>query len=388
MRDFLTATQAAALLGIKPATLYAYVARGLLAPTKIGKKSQYARADVMRLKARSDSRSGHIAAAASALQHGAPILDTSITAIDPTRGPIYRGKAAVDLIKKSPEYVARLLWNVPLSDAPFPRPKLELDRRILPFVEGRKPIDAIETGLFLLQRHTPRFVGSSETEVALAETVMQWCTASLTLADDARRFEDVLRRPIALGAATALGAPRAMEAIRAVLVLIADHELNSSAFAARVAASTGADLISCIHAALATLSGPRHGGMCDRIDALFDEIRDPKRAHDIIHARLRRGEAVPGFQADLYPKGDPRSPPLLELCRDDRVVTEVIDAMGEIKAKPSVDFAICAVAHSFKLTPGSATALFAIGRLSGWIAHVFEQRRSGLTLRPRARYVA
>jgi citrate synthase len=188
---------------------------------------------------------------------------------------------------------------------------------------------------------------------------------------------------------------RAVAPINQALVLCADHELNVSTFTARVTASSGADLYACVSAALAALSGPRHGGACDRIEALMQEVGRPERAATVVRERLRRGESVPGFGHQLYPKGDPRTPPLLEATwavRPEppavRVVRAVLDAMAEAgHPPPAVDFALVALSAALGLPPGGAAAVFAVGRAAGWVAHVLEQREQGHLLRPRARYV-
>src|SRR5262249_48764254 len=102
------------------------------------------------------------------------------------------------------------------------------------------------------------------------------------------------------------------------LVACADPELNVSSFAARVAASTGADLEACLLAALAAFSGPRHGAESMRVQALVAEAGRPDRARSTLLARTRRGEALPGFGHRLYPTGDPRGPLLLSLARQQR----------------------------------------------------------------------
>jgi citrate synthase len=197
--------------------------------------------------------------------------------------------------------------------------------------------------------------------------------------------------------ALALGAdpsPQALALLDATLVLLADHELNASTFAARVAASTGADVYACIAAALAALTGPRHGGASERVEALALEVERPERAEQVIHARLRRGQRIPGFGQPLYPHGDPRTLPLLEAAlalapdaprvRTLAAIVEVLHTSG--RPEPSVDVGIAAVSAALDLPSGLGPALFAIGRCSGWVAHVLEQRSSGQLLRPRARY--
>jgi citrate synthase len=191
---------------------------------------------------------------------------------------------------------------------------------------------------------------------------------------------------------------RAVPAIDLALVLLADHELNASSFAARVAASTDAPLLACLLAALCTLSGPRHGGACDRVEALLDEAATLKRPGDVVERRLRRGEAVPGFGHPLYPGGDPRALPLLERARAlgrlsagrDRRLSEcfaIAELMQRQGLPPTVDFGLVALTRALGMRTGAAALLFALGRSAGWVAHVLEQRRSTAVLRPRARYV-
>jgi citrate synthase len=181
-------------------------------------------------------------------------------------------------------------------------------------------------------------------------------------------------------------------------VVSADHELNASTFAARVAASAGADLYACVGAALATVSGPRHGGACDRVEALVAEAGSPRRAAAVVHERARRGEAIPGFGHTLYPDGDPRARPLFASAaalgrgrapmQRVQTVLALVDAVGEARRElPSVECGLVAVTAALELPPGSAAALFALGRAAGWIAHALEQRAAGYLLRPRARYI-
>ncbi|HEV8246694.1 MAG TPA: citrate synthase, partial [Polyangiaceae bacterium] len=116
--EWLTATQAAELLGVKRETLYAYASRGWLKRHGAGRESRYALGDVERLKARHDARAGHTAVAAAALRFGQPVLDSAITGID-ERGPRYRGHVAVDLARArvSFERTAELLWTGELPNA-------------------------------------------------------------------------------------------------------------------------------------------------------------------------------------------------------------------------------------------------------------------------------
>jgi citrate synthase len=198
---------------------------------------------------------------------------------------------------------------------------------------------------------------------------------------------------VALGGRTTTSS---VEAMTEALVLSADHELNVSTFAARVAASSGANLAASILAALAALSGPLHGAATARVEALVAEIDRPERAAEAVAARLGRGESVPGFGHPLYPGGDPRGARLLELARRlsskaraVRVLVSAANAMHLVaREPPTLDVGLTALAGALSLPRGAPLAIFACGRLAGWTAHVLEQREAGHLLRPRARYVA
>ena len=160
-------------------------------------------------------------------------------------------------------------------------------------------------------------------------------------------------------------------------------------------ASAGADLYACVSAGLAALSGPRHGGIADRIEALVGEVARPERARDVVQARTRRGEELPGFGHPLYPAGDPRGALLLAAAAAHaprsprlRTIAALVDAMRDAgRDPPTLDIGLAAVGAALGLEPRTHVALFAVGRAAGWLAHTFEQRAANFLLRPRARYV-
>ncbi len=184
-----------------------------------------------------------------------------------------------------------------------------------------------------------------------------------------------------------LGATGA-DLVRRALVLCADHELNASAYAARVVASTGASLGACVLAGLSALSGPAHGGMTDQVRAL---AADPDVVRDAGHAfatRLARGETLPGFGHRLYPEGDPRCAALLNAAPPGPPWPQMIQAAARLTGRhPTIDVALAMLESSLPLPPGSGLALFATGRTVGWIAHALEQRADKRLIRPRADYV-
>lgn len=402
--EWVSADEAAAQLGVKRATLYAYVSRGRIRTTagKSARERLYARVDLDRIRTRAEARLGHTAVAAGALRWGEPVLDSSICAIRP-EAPYYRGHSAVELARTARfEQVAELLWTgaLPTTAPVWKAPRWGgLARRVgavLP--RGVQPFTVFSISVPILAAADPhRFNAPAHEERERARGLMAQLASSFVLL---RRGspDTVAEGSIAQIVATSLGASRGragLDALNAALILCADHELNVSTFTARVAASAGSDLYLCISAALAAASGPRHGGACDRVEALVREAARPDRAEAVVLARARRGEELPGFGHTLYPAGDPRTPPLFEIAREIapraggvRTLLAVVDAMARTRGeRPSVETGVVAVALALGLPPGSAAGLFSLGRCAGWIAHVLEQRESGTLLRPRARYV-
>jgi citrate synthase len=236
-------------------------------------------------------------------------------------------------------------------------------------------------------------------ELARSRTLVKRMAALAGLGAGAARVTAALRAPSVAGsllvALDAAPTARATAAMNRALVLLADHELNASSFAARVAASAGTDLYACVSTGLATLSGVRHGGLGARVEALVAETGRPERARAVIEERARRGDDLPGFGHPLYPAGDPRATGLVEAALAIaprrpalRTLMALVDAMrASRRPAPTVDVGLVALGYALALPPGSGIAIFAVARTAGWIAHAFEQRAAGFLLRPRARYV-
>ena len=175
--------------------------------------------------------------------------------------------------------------------------------------------------------------------------------------------------------------------IRRILVLVADHELNASAFAARVAASTGASLSAAALAGLATLTGPRHGGATAAVRKFAAEAErlGPREA---IAGRLTDDRALPGFGHNLYPSGDPRAAALLSRFEAPPPLRRLQEAVQAVTGQaPNVDFALIAACEALRLPSDAPFALFSVARCAGWIAHAIEQGQSDSLIRPRARYI-
>ncbi len=413
--EFLTAVEAAELLDVKLPTLYAYTSRGLIRsiPGDRGRAKRYRRADLDRLRARRDARAGHGPVAAGALRWGEPVLDSSITALSAERGPIYRGRAAVDLAAEDQRFesVAELLWTGALANSDpgtverttylwGPR-GLGIPAEALPALmpDPLPPLPSLSLVVPLLASRDPgRFVQRPDAVVPRARTLIVRMAAALGFAAGAERLEAALAAEgVAETVAAGLAAARGKEGVQAInraLVLVADHELNASTFTARVAASAGADIYACVQAALATLSGPRHGGASERIEALVSEIGGPEDTERVVNDRARRGDSIEGFGHPMYPGGDPRATMLLALAselapRESGVETclslvDVVERGGGGGA--TLDMGLVALSAALELPPGSASAIFAVGRCAGWVAHSLEHYDAGYLLRPRARY--
>jgi citrate synthase len=407
----LTARQAAELLGIKLPTLYAYVSRGLLRSlpgTGSGRARRYLVKDVEALR---DKNRGS-AAAANALRFGEPVLDSGITEMTPS-GPAYRGRLATTLARDGADFesVAELLWtgmlpeSAPRWPVPEAAPRLAGLARLVP--EDAPPASVRPLVLAAWASRDPgRFDPRESSVLPRARAVTRLLAASLALPNHPDRADTAWRAgTIADAVIVAFGAkpnePR-RRAMNAMLVLMADHELNASTFAARVAASAQADVYAALQAGLATLSGPLHGGASDQVEALLREIAHPDDAERVVHERARRGEPLPGFGHFLYRKtGDPRATSMLEAAWElveqtrpgkrsnevDRVTSLVTAMEAAQRPKPNVDAAAVAMRAAIGLPSGAVAGVFAVARSVGWVAHILEQYESGNLLRPRARYV-
>ncbi len=391
--DLLTAAQACALLGITQATLYAYVSRGLLRsrPGADHRSRVYLRQDVERLVQRRRSGRGAASGAAQSLDRGLPVLETRISLIRPD-APYYRGQSAVAAVEAGAtlERIACLLWDC--ADDPFADlAAAAWPARVVALAADTAlpPLERAMAALPLLALDVPQsFTAAPRARHAIAARLLR-DTAALLVAGP--RGTTPIHEVLA--AAWRPGDAGFADLLRAALVLCADHELNVSAFAARVVASTGAHLHATACSGLAALSGPRHGGATARAWALIDEARagDP---HTVIASRWQRGDDLPGFGHALYPDGDPRAAALLRLMRRlspgspalqhlEAIVATAEDISGE---RPNIDCMLAAICHVYELAAPPALVLFAAGRLTGWLAHALEQQALGRLIRPRARY--
>lgn len=391
--QWLNSREAARQLNVSAATLYAYVSRGLLRsePVEGQRTRRYRADDVDRLRKRREIGRKAESIASHALDFGTPVLESGLTLIEDNR-LYYRGEDATSLARTaSLEDVARLLWQC--DDSPFGvdnmQPMTPPLRRAWLAAATLGPVDRCLVLLPAAAAHDHQ--SWVEDRQALLETgarVLRLLTAAVT----ARPLSPA---PVHEQLAEAWQVlPGRAHLLRAALVLSADHEFNASAFAARVVASTGANLYGAVTAGLAAINGPRHGGLTRRVAQLFDDLRGARDLDAELARRVRDRVYIPGFGHQLYPDGDVRAATLFSLMREaeprsaELAFAERLARSVErlIDRKPNVDFATVTVERVLGLPRESALSLFLLGRTVGWIAHALEQAAHGALIRPRARY--
>ncbi|MDU0340320.1 citrate synthase family protein [Bosea rubneri] len=374
MQDWLTAQEAMARLRLKPQTLYAYVSRGLIearGDSEDSRRSLYRAEDVARLAHRKARGRRPAAIAEDAIAYGEPVLASAITTIE--RGGLwYRGQDAAHLAECAKlEDVARLLWDCgtqrfpPLATIVPPGEPLA---RIFAVIAARAASDRPMAG----RAKKALYLEAAAVLDALVDAIAGGPGEG----------------PIHARLARAWGCEtEGAEPIRRALVLLADHELNASTFAARVTASTGASLAACAMAGLAALSGPLHGGVAPRVLALMRDI-ERDGLETTLAARLETGAGLPGFGHPLYTDGDPRARALLAAFEAPPAYARAQGAIGALTGEePNIDFALAALAARFGLPADAPFQIFAAARCTGWLAHALEQNETGRLIRPRARYV-
>ena len=198
--------------------------------------------------------------------------------------------------------------------------------------------------------------------------------------------------------------PERTRALETYLNTVIDHGLNASTFTARVITSTGSDLVSAVVGALGALKGPLHGGAPGPALEMVFEIGEASRAEAILRAKIEAGEKLMGFGHRVYKVRDPRADVLaraaermferagdMSLYRLARSVeAEALRLLEQYKPgrrlQTNVEFFTALLLHGLGLEVPLFTPTFAVSRVSGWIAHAFEQRQAGRIIRPSSEY--
>src|SRR5271157_5650462 len=302
----LTAHQAADRLGIKLDTLYAYVSRGRLRSVMVPgtRERRYRGEDV---EAMLDARSGAKSPRSPDPEALMPVIGSSICLIE--NGHFYyRGQDAVHLSERSTlDEIARLLW---LDEAGSELADESRPGRTASAVPVSGLIERCQIRLTALGDEDPAALDLTRARVIRTGwRILRELTACVA---PVRSSPEPIHRRLA--AAWRLGEVGA-DLLRRCLVLIADHELNPSTFVARCVASTGATPYAVVIAALAALSGRRHGGQSARVEALCRDLAGSGDPMAAMAARLARDEDLPGMGQPLYPDGDPRAAAVLAAAK-------------------------------------------------------------------------
>jgi citrate synthase len=388
------AAEAARRLGVKPATLYAYVSRGVLRRKHDGRRSLFDAAEVAELARRGRPRRPS--------KDTEVVVESAVTALVGDR-PYYRGRDALALAgTASYEQVAAWLWTgdadaltepaPPWRVAPEARSAVQDAQRSLP--ADMLPLDRMPVIVTVLAGLDPlRFHLDPPAVVAAGQGIVAGLVEGLPVPDGGSALGGSVAERL-WSRLTTRPPDGLLDVLEATLVLLADHELAASTLAARVAASVRADPYAVVLAGLGVLSGPLHGGASLAAERMLAEMRDPSDAARVIGDRLRRGDRIPGLGHRVYTGVDGRGVRLMGLLRaaapgHERVAAAeaVIAEAGRRKLPaPNIDLAVACLARAAGMVPGAGAAIAAVARTAGWLAHGMEEYARGRMLRPRAVY--
>src|SRR5258706_652473 len=385
---YLSAREASAELVISPATLYAYVSRGLIRsePSSDSRSHRYRAEDVRLLKQRrtpSPEPRG-----LRGFDADLPVMDSAIATITED-GPIYRGVNCIELAEKDTlEHAATLLWDVagvdPFSQDNCPLVSGEM-RAVADAARHAAPIDRTIAVLALAASADPRaFPGAAEARAMVGGRILRLVVATML-----NRSSSGESLHLQIARAWAPDNKHAADLIRRALVLLADHELNASTFTVRCAASTGMNLYDAIIAGLVALKGPKHVGAGVLAAQLVKTLVNGEVA-PVIRERVALGERFAGFGHGVYKHGDPRAHALLQALgragAAQKLTQEIPERIAEATGEfVNIHYALAALVHTPGLVPGNELVLLAMARTVGSIAHACAQLRHGGLIRPRPR---
>jgi len=352
-------------------------------------------------------------------------LETSISYIDGINGILeYRGYNINDLSEMPYDAVSYLLIHGELPDedeleafSGQLRAERRIDEDTIEFMRrcpyGVEAMDALRTAVSYLSHHDPDMSDSS-LDANMRKGIRLIAKFPTIVAAYYRITNG--QEPIAPHPSLPHGAnflymlrgeePSELEArlMELDFILSAEHELNASTFSVRVAVSTLSDIHSAVIAGLSTLKGPLHGGARLAVMRMLEEVGSPERAEEYVLSLIADGQRVMGFGHRVYKTYDPRAKIYKRLAREiadergdtrwfriaesieEAVQRELVEKQGKPLC-PNVDFYSAVVYKYLHIPPEFATSLFAIGRISGWVAHCIEQYADNRVIRPRAKYV-
>jgi len=421
--EWIGAAEAAQRLGIKPASLYSYVSRGVLTPRRgpDGRASLFDAAEIEDLARRGKPRRGPGGAEL--------VIESELTEIADDRLR-FRGHDAIALAtSRSFEEVASLLWTGSFDDPSAKGPWRATGEAIAAGTAAQAalppdtyPLERLQvivpavaaTDRLRLHLDRPAVIAAASGLIAAMADCLPAAGPDAALAGDdgaalagddgaalarndsaALAGDDSIAGRLATKLCQRRPSAGLVAALRAALVLAADHELAASTLAARVAASVRADPYAVVGTGLGTMSGALHGGASLGAEVLLASASGPADAPRVVGELLRRGERIPGLGHFVYQTGDPRAMLLLELIRAAApdsgrlAVAEAVLAEAGRRAlpAPNIELALAVLASVAGMVPGAGEAVFAVARTAGWLAHALEEYARATPIRPRGVYI-
>ncbi|MFF4452943.1 citrate synthase [Streptomyces goshikiensis] len=391
--------QAAELLGVKPATVYAYVSRGQLTSRRdaVGRGSSFDAAEVESL-----ARRNRREAAAPTGAAGELAVRTSLTLIEPDRY-YFRGVDAVELASRHPyEEVAEWLWTGTLPrgarfTAP-PEPLAAARRAVAALPEHSGPLDRLRVATAAAAVADPlRFDLSAEAVLGSARCLIPVLVGALPeVGPPGWRGDGRLARRLWTRLTAREPDPDALAVLDLALALLIDHDLAASTLAVRVAASARAHPYAAVSAGLGALEGPLHGAAGRLAHRMLAEALERGGAAPVVADHLRAGRRVPGLGHRLYAGEDPRARALFARLETLPQAGPALDAAREVVATTAarrpglhanVDLALAVLTVSCGMPAEAGETVFAVARTAGWIAHALEEyQESPLRMRPVGQY--
>ncbi|MER6779359.1 MULTISPECIES: citrate synthase [unclassified Streptomyces] len=394
----LSTRQAAELLGVKPATVYAYVSRGQLTSRRdpVGRGSSFDAREVEALALRSRRE-------AAAAPPGAELsVRTSLTLIERDRY-YFRGVDAVELASRYPyEEVAEWLWTGTLPrGARFTAPPQALAaarRAVAALPEHSGPIDRLRVATAAAAVADPlRFDLSAEAVLGSARCLIPTLVGALPeLGPPGWRGDGRLARQLWTRLTPREPDPDALATLDLALTLLIDHDLAASTLAVRVAASARAHPYAAVSAGLGALEGPLHGAAGRLAHRTLAEALERGGAAPVVADHLRAGRRVPGLGHRLYEGEDPRATALFARLEGVPQAGPALAAAREVVATAAarrgglhanVDLALAVLTVSCGMSAEAGETVFAVARTAGWMAHALEEyQERPLRMRPSGQY--
>ena len=359
--DWLPTSEACAMLGVRPQTLYAYVSRGQLTPRRLGRRSYFLIKELEKLEPRRKRalRPGRMEVS----------IDSAVTLIEPEGRLFYRGEDVTRIAPKwSFERTAEMLWSG--RDPGEPRPWAVADDLAS---QGRSLTDRLRSTMAILAATAPDVDCRPEAAITIGRRVLPQLVAALPLVG--QRITEA-RAPMAAQLwprLSALTPTRArMTALNCALILFADHQLVRSTITARLAASSQAPPLDAVLAGMATHAGVGRYGFRTSMEEA-----------------LRSGSEPPGaYEHVAYKDHDPRADALVPMIKGagSRAGWRRVELTLTDGRAPTADLALAALSVACEMVPTAAESIYTIARVVGLLAHISEEYDHPVSFRPRVGY--